>query len=359
MPCQVLYPKDGIKNMTKTLFDVLEENGIEVINRGKRALAHCPFHEGDRNPSFTIYPNDSYFCWGCRAWGDAVKFLVDYKGMSYHDALKDVGLEYKSKKSKSIIKVRDTKNMYPFLYDVAVAYHKRLLDTEGAFLYLRTRGLTFETISKYKIGYTDGATLNFVFAEDFRLAEEAGLMNEHGYELLSHRITIPNLVGDDLCDFIVGRTVTNDRIKYLGIRTPKPLFGLYDVRNEPLLFLVEGQFDWLVLRQWGLPSIVSGGTHLSAANIAVLKTKKVVIIPDNDEIGITASESLHTKLGPTSFVLDYRSMGVKDVGEMGPLADAEKRFKEIVKEQLPWPTRFARKTRNKSSGLLMSQISLV
>lgn len=345
--------------MTKTLFDVLEENNIEVTQRGKRSLAHCPFHEGDRNPSFTIYPNDSYFCWGCRAWGDAVKFLVDYKGMSYHDALKDVGIEYKSKKAKSIIKVRDTKNMYPFLHAVASAYHKKLLGTEGAYLYLRTRGLTSETISKYRLGYTDGATLELTFAEDFRLAEEAGLVNEHGYEILSHRITIPNLIGNDLCDFIVGRTVTNDRIKYLGIRTPKPLFGFYDVRTEPILYLVEGQFDWLVLKQWGFPAIVSGGTHLSAPNIALLKTKKVVIVPDNDAVGITAAEALHVKLGPTSFVLDYRSMSVKDVGEMGPDENAVKEFKRIVKEQIPWHSRSVRKTSSKSDTHSMNQPSLV
>jgi len=320
----------------KNLFQILEENGINLTQSGERWVARCPFHEGDRSPSFTIYPNETYFCFGCRSWGDAVKFLVEYKHMPPDAAMDYVGQEYRTKKQKHVIKVRDTAKVWPFLYDVAERYHQNLLNTPGAWTYLKTRGLSDATIFKYKIGYTDGSVLDIQNSLEYSLAVEYGVINSNGYELLSHRITIPNIPKEGLCDFIIGRTVTHDRIKYLGIKTPKPIMGLHDAWISPVLFIVEGQFDWLLLREWGFPSIAIGGTHVTSTNLMILKQRNVVIVPDNDAAGISAALSLKTKLGTKSIVLDYTSMGIKDIGEVGLKADAQKEFTKLVKEQVPW-----------------------
>ena len=324
--------------MGKGLIEILQENNISLQKRGERWVAHCPFHEGDHSPSFTIYPNMTYFCFGCRAWGDAVKFLVDYKGMPIYMAMDYVGEEFRKRVDKKTIKITgNTIETYHFLSKVAESYHQFLKQTPGAIAYLHYRGLTDETIAKFGIGFSDGGVLDINTVDDYKIALEIGLINENGYETLAHRITIPNFINRkyvNLCDFIIGRTVAKDKMKYLGLRMPKPIYGLTDVIS-PIVFIAEGQFDWLMLRQWGYPAIVAGGTHIPSYNLIALKSKKVIIVPDNDEVGLKAAEELHGKL-PDSIILDYGSCGIKDVAELGTKEDGRDQFDKLVKEQVSW-----------------------
>lgn len=320
--------------MSKTLLEILKENNVEVFERGSRWVASCPFHEGDRNPSFTIYPTETYFCFGCRAWGDAIRFLVEYRGWPYSQAAEYVG-KISEPRKRSIIKVHKKSSMYTFLLNVSNAYHKFLMQNDGAVAYLKSRGLTTKTIKDFKMGYTDGAVLE-LDETSWPLALASGLIHKDGKETLSHRITIPNLVDKENVDYIVGRTVNNDRTKYLGIKTPKPIYGLVDAWHSPVLLLVEGQFDWLILKQWGFPAISVGGANVTKFNLTILQQKLVVIVPDNDKVGRTFAKNLSEKL-PKSMVLDYSSMGVKDIGEAGMAGDeAKEQFTKIIKEEVSW-----------------------
>jgi DNA primase len=323
--------------MGKGLLEVLAENNISLQKRsGGRWVAHCPFHEGDRSPSFTVYPNMTYFCFGCRAWGDAVKFLVDYKNMPVYMAMEYVGEEFRKRFDKKTIKIGNSTAAWSLLYQAAEEYHKFLRQTPGAVSYLHYRGLTDKTINKYRIGFSDGAVLTLSSVEDYKIATDVGLINEDGYEMLSHRITIPNIIQSmKACDFIIGRTVTKEKMKYLGLRIPKPIYGLMDVADSPIVFIAEGQFDWLMLRQWGYPSIVIGGTHIQSYNLVALRSKKVVIVPDNDAVGLKAAIDITNKL-TNSMILDYKSLDVKDIAELGTRENGMEMFDEIVKEQVSW-----------------------
>lgn len=323
--------------MAKTLLEVLSENSISTFEAGERYKAHCPFHEGDREPSFTIYPNETYFCFGCKRWGDAVKFLIEYKGITAAEALQIVGVDYVMPKSeKRAIKITNTLKTTKFLYEVTEKYHKYLMENPGPQKYLADRGLTKETIERFKLGYTDGAVLDFHFAEEYEMANEIGLLNKSGGEALSHRITIPNIIENSFVDFIMGRTVINDRAKYLGLRMPKPICGFYEQRNSPIMFLVEGNFDYLILRQWGYPAIVMSGSHVTKSNYNLLKHKVIVIVPDNDDVGTKSGRELHKNL-PASMILDYSSFGVKDVAELATHSNGQEEFMKIVREQV-WDT---------------------
>lgn len=321
--------------MAKTLLEVLSEEGVSLYEKGDKYVAHCPFHEGDREPSFTVYPNDTYYCFGCNVWGNPVKFLVDYKGITAKEALEIVGEDYELPKSeKKAIKIKNIFKTSKFLYDVATKYHEYLRSIPGPQVYLQDRGLSWETIDKFKIGYTDGAVLvDYNSVEDYELANEIGLLNKGGYETLSHRITIPNIVDNKYADFMIGRTVINDKIKYLGVRMPKPICGFYDSRNSPILFLVEGNFDYLVLRQWGYPAIVMSGSHISNMNLPLLKNRLLVMVPDNDEEGGKAANKIKAKL-PSTIILNYKHLNVKDIGELAPKAGAKESFDAIVNEAL-------------------------
>jgi DNA primase len=323
--------------MGKGLLEVLAENDIKLLKRsGDRWVAHCPFHEGDRSPSFTVYPNMTYFCFGCRAWGDAVKFLVDYKGMAVYMAMEYVGEEARKRFSKKTIKITNSSATWSLLYEAAEEYHKFLKETPGAVSYLHYRGLTDETIEKFRIGFSDGAVLALNNVIDYKTATDIGLINEDGYEMLAHRITIPNIIQSlKVCDFIIGRTVTKEKMKYLGLRIPKPIYGLMDVADSPVVFIVEGQFDWLMLRQWGYPAIVVGGTYVQSYNLVALRSKRVIIVPDNDTVGLKAATDMSNKL-TNSIVIDYQNLQVKDIAELGTQQGGMELFDQVVKEQVSW-----------------------
>src|SRR6266699_3848130 len=99
--------------MPKTLLEVLEENNIPLKKKGDKFVASCPFHQGDNTPSFTVYNNETYFCFGCQVWGDAVKFLVEYAHYDTKQALEYVGIDYKTNRRKSeVIKIRNLLRTY-------------------------------------------------------------------------------------------------------------------------------------------------------------------------------------------------------------------------------------------------------
>jgi hypothetical protein len=115
---------------------------------------------------------------------------------------------------------------------------------------------------------------------------------------------------------------------------PKPIYGFTEVSKSPILFVAEGQFDWLMLRQWGFPAVVLSGSHLPRYNIMLLREKMVIIVPDNDAVGQESAKKLHATL-PNSYILDYTSLGVKDISELGADAryDGETQFRNLIKEQ--------------------------
>lgn len=329
----------------KTLLDILTESDIKLTQGySGRSVGHCPFHTGDNTPSFTVYPNNSYYCFGCGMWGDAVKFLIDFKGMDPKTAYEYVGQGTIKEKSSGVIKVKNVSETWRFLWVVTERYHRFLMRNHGATEYLLRRGLTLSTLKQYMIGYTDGFVLSIDNAHDAALGAEIGLINKDGVESLSHRIVIPNIIAStEMVDFMVGRTVINDRIKYLGLRMPKPIIGLSAVQSSPVVFLVEGQFDWLTLKQWGYPAITSGGTNISRVNINTIIDKHVVIVPDYDpsNVGLNAAKALQGKIdNGKTHILDYSSLRVGqdklDISKLAERDNAEQLFAEIVKEQLQW-----------------------
>jgi DNA primase len=60
---------------------------VPVSWSGERGLARCPFHD-DQNPSFVLYPQtQSFHCFGCRAHGDVITFLMRIESLSFREAV--------------------------------------------------------------------------------------------------------------------------------------------------------------------------------------------------------------------------------------------------------------------------------
>lgn len=54
---------------------------------GSRLVGLCLFHK-EKTPSFTIYPNNTYHCFGCQAHGDVIEFIQKTKKLSFPEAVR-------------------------------------------------------------------------------------------------------------------------------------------------------------------------------------------------------------------------------------------------------------------------------
>ena len=70
---------------------------IELRKRGVEYQGLCPFHDDHTLGNFSVNPTKNcYKCFSCGAGGDAVKFLMEYRGsrLSYPDALRYLAKKY-------------------------------------------------------------------------------------------------------------------------------------------------------------------------------------------------------------------------------------------------------------------------
>ena len=84
-PQQKIISKSG-NNQSKTKIDyqrakqelqcveLAQEHGIILKQRGSLMVGICPFHS-EKTPSFTIYPENNFYCFGCHKGGDSITLL--------------------------------------------------------------------------------------------------------------------------------------------------------------------------------------------------------------------------------------------------------------------------------------------
>lgn len=88
----VLIPKTYIDQALARV-DIVEliDHRVRLKKTGKNYSACCPFHD-EKSPSFTVSPDKQmFYCFGCGAGGDAIRFLMDYDRLSFPDAALMVG----------------------------------------------------------------------------------------------------------------------------------------------------------------------------------------------------------------------------------------------------------------------------
>jgi DNA primase len=60
---------------------------VALRRSGKNFVGRCPFHN-DHRPSLVVYPaTQSFYCFACRASGDAISFLMKAEHLSFPEAL--------------------------------------------------------------------------------------------------------------------------------------------------------------------------------------------------------------------------------------------------------------------------------
>jgi DNA primase len=309
---------DEIKEKLDIVQIVSEYVSLKKVGSNFRAL--CPFHS-EKNPSFYVSPARQIFkCFGCGASGDIFKFIMLIEGVEFKEALKilaqKAGIELKLEPKS----VRTEKEKILEICELACRFFtKQLKKTkkgEEILKYLLNRGLTQESIEKWRIGYapeTWRGLYDFLIEEGYKKEEivKSGLAvmpedSPRPYDRFRGRIIFPIF---DIQGRVVGfggrirPDAKEDEAKY--INTPntliydksKILYGLNNakvpIRREDRAIIVEGYFDVILSSQSGAENVVAtSGSALTEHHLKVLSryTKNLVLAFDMDIGGEEATK---------------------------------------------------------------------
>ena len=308
--------------------DIAEVVGrhVQLRKGGANLSGLCPFH-AEKSPSFTVSPSKQFYhCFGCGANGDAIRFLTEYSGMTFIDAVKDlaqqVGLTVPEEDSSPAEREQAAaqKQRRATLTDVLAKagehYRKQLKGSPRAIDYLKGRGLSGEIAAQFGLGYaSDGwRGLASVFAHyDDPLLAESGMVivqeadsgdeaERKRYDRFRDRIMFPiRSVQGDVIGF-GGRVLDRGEPKYLNSpETPvfskgRELYGLFEaraaLRQRGYALVVEGYMDVVALAQAGFGNAVATlGTACTADHVQKLFrfTDSVVFSFDGDKAGRRAA----------------------------------------------------------------------
>ena len=313
-------PQDKINEIINStdIVDLISDY-VTLTPRGKNFFGVCPFHD-DSNPSMSVSKDKQiYKCFPCGATGGVVTFLMDYKKISYIEALKELAtranIHLDIKQNYIDIKQEKFKNLYE-IYEVSTKfYHNVLKSQQGreAREYLHNRGITDEIIDKFRIGLSlnDRSTLvkflnNNKFEKKDMLKTGLILDNNNGtYDSYKNRIMFPL---EDIKGKIVGFSGriynTEDNSKYINtteteiFKKGETLYNYYNVkdivRKKGSVIIMEGFMDVISSYTAGFDNVIATmGTAITSyqANIISKMAKEIILCFDGDAAGLKATNS--------------------------------------------------------------------
>lgn len=270
---------------------------VRLQRAGREYRGLCPFHN-EKGPSF--YVNDDkqfYHCFGCGAHGDVITFAMNHGGLSFPEAVENLaglaGLPLPRPDPKER-EIYDQQKIWRETLEHATRFFERqlLLPTGRPGLdYFRSRGLSDEAISRFRLGFAPpdaqaliGALKQAGCAERDML--ELGLIrkseNSAGhYSFFRNRVIFP--VGDRRGNPVAfgARLLTGDGPKYINspdhplFHKGKLLYGLSRARGavqqQSPLIVVEGYMDVIALAEAGYSGAVAPlGTAMTEEQMLAL-----------------------------------------------------------------------------------------
>ncbi|MDQ8020630.1 MAG: DNA primase [Moraxellaceae bacterium] len=292
----------------------LIERYVPLKKGGANYMACCPFHN-EKSPSFTVSPSKQFYhCFGCGAHGTAVGFLMEYAGMGFPDAIRElagqVGMTVPEEAGAPTAQERAQTQSLLQVMDTAMNFYRASLKrSPKAIDYFKSRGLTGEVAARFQLGYApdDWQPLQGAFQRyDDNALLEAGLViqNDAGrrYDRFRDRVMFPihdqrgNVIG------FGGRVIGAGEPKYLNSpETPlfqkgSELYGLHQarqaIRESGLVVVTEGYMDVVALAQYGFPNTVAAlGTATTPIHIQKLmrQAERIVFCFDGDKAGRKAA----------------------------------------------------------------------
>ena len=289
----------------------------QLRKAGARYTGRCPFHE-ERTPSFSVNPVDKlYYCFGCGAGGDLIKFVRETEQLDFAEALEwlaerfRVPLEYEESSPQVEESRRRRDRLHTVLDQAATFYERHLWEGsagEPVRSYLESRGLQESTCREFRLGLSPGRGLAEKARQKGFTADElrrAGLTNARGNDYFPSRLMFPladargRIVG-----FQARKLREDDPLRGKYVNSPEGelfhksaiLYGLHlartSIAKQERAVVVEGNTDVMALRQTGFePVVASMGTALTEQQLKELQrlTRRVYLCFDSDAAGEAAT----------------------------------------------------------------------
>jgi DNA primase len=338
-----LIPQSFIDDLLQRV-DVVDIVGrhVKLKKGGANWMGLCPFHN-EKSPSFSVSPTKQFYhCFGCGAHGTAVGFLIEYSGLTFPEAVRDlaqsVGMTVPDTRAESRFSgAREPRgegrgeadDHEPFdqsesrssmtsiieALEIAGAFYRQTLrGATHAIDYLKGRGLTGEIAARFGLGYApDGWNGLQAAFTDYRspvLADAGLVVTKEGegtaagrtYDRFRDRVMFPIRNGRGRVIGFGGRVIDAGEPKYLNSpETPvfqkgQELYGLFEarsaIREAGFALVVEGYMDVVALAQHGVANAVATlGTACTPTHVQKLMRQidRVTFSFDGDAAGRKAA----------------------------------------------------------------------
>ena len=314
---------EGLKHEIKLRADIVQviSQYVTLKREGSLYKGLCPFHKED-TPSFVIKPKGykdnqygSFYCYGCHAGNreetnignDVIAFVMAIEDVEFMEACQMLcdmfNIPYQ-------LRQRDPEvdRLKQQMTNKNIAYHNYLNQNVLAMNYLVTRGVTAESISKFRIGLVppneqpEWKRNRLVFGiTDINYKPEKANTIAMGYRCLMGAIEAP-----DKMEYFPN---CNKDAKYMNdaeskiFKKSRVLYGLNyaikPIRRMGFAIVVEGYLDVVIMHQSGFENTVAPmGTSFTDEQMDLLKryTNQLMFFMDSDERGLEAMRKVLPKL---------------------------------------------------------------
>jgi|TARA_R110001583_G_scaffold28074_4_gene100039 DNA primase len=296
--------------LIELLHEVLGEENSHYPNKGQISF-DCPvcsydikgLNTGDGKGNFEVnYYMGVYKCWSCSetmdTHGSINKLFNKWGNRRSRETWKLIGGDFIKKTEKKYQKVKLPKEYTTFKNGIKLS-----IPYKEAYNYLRKRGLSDDTINKFKIGYVTKGQY-------------------------SGRIIVPSYDVDDELNYFVSRSYTGHKNKYKNPEAEKDkiIFNEHLINWEEDIYLVEGVFDMFFVEN-SIPILGKSVSEKLWTMLYDKSQKNVIICLDGD--AWEDAQKLYRKLEGGRLMNKVKLIKLpidKDVGELGGI----KGLKEIT-----------------------------
>ncbi len=308
----------------KNKLNVLDVVGsyMKLTKTGLNYRGVCPFHS-EKSPSFFVSPTrQMWHCFGCGAGSSIFDFVMKIEGIEFGDALRILAGKAGVELKRENVQLKTERQRLYDLCNLACSFFEKQLEASAvgkeAEQYLLGRGITRESIKKWRLGYspdTWNGLSDFLIGKGYKREEivRAGLAIEKeqnkndSYDRFRGRIMFPVF---DLNGQVVGfggrvfkQADQKEIAKY--INSPQTLiydksgllYGLHNaklaVRKQNYCVVTEGYTDVIMCHQAGFENTVAAsGTALTQQHLVILKrySENLILAFDMDVAGDSATK---------------------------------------------------------------------
>lgn len=294
---------------------------VRLKRAGRSFKGLCPFHS-EKTPSFHVYPNDGtregfYYCFGCQAKGDALRFVMDRENLTFPEALEQLALRAGVElKRYSGPKREQKQNRFELLSQCQAHFRSNLRHPEKgqkARDYLESRAISKEMADRFGLGYGLASWDGLISVlgrdrENLTLAASLGMIKarENGegfYDFFRDRLTFPIWGTSGQIIAFAGRDLSGETgAKYMNtpesdlFKKSRVLYGIHSARDKiretRRVILVEGYFDVIRMQAAGFENTAAPmGTAVTPEHFEILDrlADEVILLFDGDSAGIQAA----------------------------------------------------------------------